>query len=71
MKKKIHKQLLVEVDICNICEKEIVSKPFNQNRIEMVRYLFDTKDFHAHENCINEVVRRAFSDYVNTQGKSS
>lgn len=64
MRKKIIKEMEVEVSTCNICGLEIDKDPFNKERIKIVRHLFNTIDFDAHENCINKVVKEAFNQYV-------
>jgi len=63
MKKWIEKTMKVETICCDICGEEMPEHQFNENRIEIVRHLFNTKDFDAHEKCINGVVREAFSKY--------
>lgn len=63
MKKKLVKEVEVDVSVCNICEKEIDTEPFNKTRIEIVKHLFSTEDFDAHEQCINRITREAFSKY--------
>lgn len=65
MKKKITKEMEVEVMVCNICGIEVEKLPFNQKRIEIVRHLFNTSDFHAHEGCINTIVKDTFSKFIN------
>ncbi len=68
MKKKITQEVQVEVSFCNICGKEVGSKPWSGSgatkRIEIVHSLFKTADFDAHEGCINKVVRSAFKKFV-------
>jgi len=63
MKKKIKQEIEVEISVCNLCEKEIDSEPFNKKRIEIVRNLFATKDFDAHEKCINTIIKNTFKKY--------
>lgn len=63
MKKKVKQQVEVEIDVCNICEKDITHLGYKQDRIAMVQHLFGTKDFDAHETCINGVVKEAFAKY--------
>lgn len=55
----------MEVDtlVCDICLQELTKLPFNKERIAIVQHLFNTSDFHAHEGCINEVVKKAFYPY--------
>lgn len=65
MKTRIKKEMEVEVSLCNICKKEIDKDPFNKSRIQIVRNLFNTTDFDAHEGCINTVIKEAFSKYFN------
>ena len=64
MKKKVEKTMEVEVRICNICGEEIDKIPFNEKRIDIVKHLFNTTDFDAHENCINKVVKEAFEKFI-------
>lgn len=64
MKKKITQKIQVEIAICNICGTEVTKEPFNMARLAVVRGLFKTADFHAHEGCINKVVRGAFKKFV-------
>jgi len=64
MKKKVKREIEVEISVCNICEKEITKEPFSKKRIDIVRGLFSTKDFDVHENCINGITREAFVEYL-------
>lgn len=64
MKKKVTKEVEVEVSTCNICGLEIDKEPFNKTRIEIVRHLFNTSDFDAHEGCINTIVKSAFENFI-------
>lgn len=63
MKKKVTREVEVELEFCNICNEEITKLPFKGERIAIVRGLFKTQDFNAHELCINTVVREAFKPY--------
>lgn len=63
MKQKIKKEVEVEVSMCNICRQEITKDPFNKERVQIVRNLFSTADFDAHELCINKVIKETFSKY--------
>lgn len=67
MKKIIQKLANFEYIYCNICEKEITSDPFNKLRIEIVRGLFSTLNFDAHEICINKIIREAFSKFIKNE----
>lgn len=66
MKKKIKKQIEVEVNYCNICGKEVEYKGYEKwlKRVEMVRGLFKTDNFDAHPTCINTIIRTAFKEYI-------
>lgn len=68
MKKKVEVTQTVEIDICNICQKEIAHRPSNDKRyeirLETVRGLGKTKDFDAHPTCINKIIRSAFQKYL-------
>ncbi len=64
MKKAVEKMQLVEEFFCNICEKPVNKDPFNTKRIDMIRGLFKTTDFHAHDGCINKIVREAFQRFI-------
>lgn len=63
MKKKVEVTVQQERSFCNICEQEITSDPYTKTRIAIVRGLFKTEDFDAHEKCINTVIRQAFEKY--------
>lgn len=72
MKKRIEETVMVERDFCNICEKEIThrgsgsqeSLALYHKRIAVVRNLGKTRDFDAHQGCINKIIREAFSDFL-------
>lgn len=68
MKRKMQKMVEVEETICNICNSPIGQEAWHDSgaskRIEFLRGLFKTKDFDAHERCINNVVREAFKGYA-------
>lgn len=63
MKKVITEKVQVEVFICNICNKEVTRDPWDPARINIVRNLFKTQDFHAHATCLNKITRDAFAKY--------
>lgn len=74
MKKKTQQLIEVETAFCNICGKEMgMARVFAGERIAIVYGLFKTKDFDAHETCINEVIRAAFEPYaeVRVVGKNN
>ena len=64
--KKVTKQLVdVEIAYCNICEKEMGERSiYNRTRQELVYGILKTSDFDAHESCMNNVIREAFSPYA-------
>lgn len=64
MKKKVTKEMEVEVTLCNICHGELEKEPFDRARIEIVRCLFKTQDFHVHEKCMNTVIKETFDKYI-------
>lgn len=67
MQKKVEKMVEVLVKYCNICQKEIENEKLSgeyRERIQIVKYLFKTIDFDAHEKCINGVVKKAFKPFV-------
>lgn len=67
MKKKIKQEITVEIDVCNICGKDITHRPSNSGagrRIPMVNGLFKITTFDAHDACINKVIRAAFKKYL-------
>lgn len=65
MKKKIQQVVEVETAFCNVCGKEMGnSRTYAAERVAIVYGLFKTKDFDAHEACINEVIRSAFEPYA-------
>ena len=63
MKKTVEQVVKVEKSFCNICEKEIKKLPFDDTRLKIVRGLGKTKDFDAHEICLNKIIRAALQDY--------
>ena len=63
MKKKIQKIMEVSVEVCDICQQEMPETQWNEKRIEMVRHLFKTAEWNAHEKCINKIVLKAFKPY--------
>lgn len=63
MKKIVERMMEVEEVFCNICGESSDKEPFNPERIRIVRFLFKTDDFHAHEGCINKITREAFAPY--------
>lgn len=69
MKKIVEQRIKVEIAYCNICEKQVKKEPFNKDRIAVVRGLFPIGDFHAHETCINVIVREAFEPYFPKKAK--
>ena len=68
MKKIVEKLVGVEVKVCNICKEEISKDPWEHSgaakRVAIVNGLFKTSDFHAHEGCVNNVMREAFKKYL-------
>lgn len=65
MKKVTQQMVAVEVDFCNICQKEIGSERMhNRDRLNIVRGLFKVSDFHAHEKCLNKTIRETFKKYL-------
>lgn len=67
MKQKVKKIITCDAIFCNICEKEIEFETFNKKRIEIIKGLFNTQDFDAHENCINQIIRNTFNIYVKNE----
>lgn len=59
-----------EIEICNICKKDIEDNyvesfdEMKKKRIEVVRFLFKTENFDAHKRCINKVIRESFEKYI-------
>lgn len=68
MKKRVVQEITVEIDVCNICKKDITHRQLASNaekrRIPMVNGIFKIATFDAHEVCINRVVREAFKKYI-------
>lgn len=67
MKKKIKKEVEVEIRICNICEEEVKRDPFNMKRIEVIRGLFPLANFDAHEKCVNYILKQAFGKFLSAK----
>lgn len=70
MKKKVKQEIVVEIAVCNICEKEInhrFGETGGQMRVSVVRQLFKSNDFDAHDSCINREIRQVFKKYFDTQ----
>lgn len=66
MKKREEIKIIGDVYYCNICnEKMAEGSSFNMKRIEIIRGLFKNDDFHAHEVCVNSVIKQAFSIFIN------
>ena len=69
MKKLTAQTIEVEVAYCNICGDLMGDgSTYNRERIAVVYGLFKTKDFDAHEKCINRVIREAFAPYAEERG---
>ena len=69
MKKIIKREIDVEIEVCNICKKDIPLRRQTRStaferRIPMVNGLFKITTFDAHDACINKVVREAFKKFV-------
>lgn len=64
MKRKVETVMQIERTFCNICEKEVPKEPFNKARVAIIRGLFKTENFDAHEVCLNRIVRSAFKKFV-------
>lgn len=68
MRKRLKKEVTVEIKFCNICKYEVTVPPNHvsgaRRRLEMVNGLFKITDFDAHEKCINSVIRAAFKQYL-------
>lgn len=66
MKKRITQQVRVEINICNICKKEVTYGSYETwlNRVIFVRGLLKTNNFDAHAACLNRVAREAFMPFL-------
>lgn len=69
MKKFIKKEMQVEVCVCDICGEEITNL-YEEKRIEIVKHLFNTSKFDAHEKCVNDVTRNAFAKYFENKNEN-
>jgi hypothetical protein len=66
MKKKIEKMMAIDIEVCNICEREVDKEPYEatMKRLEIIRFLLNTENFHAHQVCVNAVIKNAFEKYI-------
>lgn len=68
MRKKMTQEVVVMVDFCNICKKEITHRQHASTavkyRLPMINGLLKITTFDAHESCINKIIREAFKKYL-------